>query len=373
MIKRIFIVAHILIIATSCNYKNIVNSDAEIIDVGKVFSENKLIKLSDVVDKVKYIPLESNKECLIGNVSKVFFSKNRIFVLDSWHSKTLFVFDKDGKYINKIGKVGRGPGEYMLPLDFEVDESRKKVFIMDLPMERLNEYNIKGDYIRSYNIKEKAPLFKFINKSRCAFYSIYSSDVSKQYFLNIKNINNNSAKRYFEHDKLIYNNEKPEMCFCQYNDSIFYLPYTGNEIYRLGEDEPYVRYKFHFGKLEFPVVTKSNKNKVFNNRKNYCTVGRYGITDSLIWFTYHYKLKNYTSFYNKQSKTIKTGIVNNDIDGLPFWPRWGKTNCLVTAVDASCVIDPESVLDGNFLKKNEVWVRKLSIDSNPILCLYKLK
>ena len=79
------------------------------------------------------------ENCLISDIKKLEFYKNRIFISDRINAK-IFVFDSEGNFLRAIGKQGRGPGEYSYMGDFSFkgdsviiqDLSRKKYIVYDL-------------------------------------------------------------------------------------------------------------------------------------------------------------------------------------------------------------------------------------------------
>ena len=75
------------------------------------------IKLSEQITDVKYIPLETNDNCLIGQWIKVAFWDNDIYVWDHDATKRVYRFSKEGKFLNSIGRVGQVPCEYLDPTD----------------------------------------------------------------------------------------------------------------------------------------------------------------------------------------------------------------------------------------------------------------
>ena len=77
------------------------------------------IKLSDIADEVQYIPLETNSECILSKGYTIVPTKDYFFIADG--EKPLFVFDREGKFVRKIGKVGKGPGEFHNGNQFHID------------------------------------------------------------------------------------------------------------------------------------------------------------------------------------------------------------------------------------------------------------
>lgn len=64
----------------------------------------------DIDIELKFIPLETIDNNLIGNISQIAIYKDMIFVLDRFYSKRLYAFKTDGTYIGQIGNQGNGPG-----------------------------------------------------------------------------------------------------------------------------------------------------------------------------------------------------------------------------------------------------------------------
>lgn len=89
----------------------------------------ELLKMSDWIDtnSVQTIVLETTNENLIS-----------------------YIFDKNGKYIRKIGPPGRGGGEYLNIANIDVDESKKEVILFDSEYCRIFIYNCNGDFIRGH-------------------------------------------------------------------------------------------------------------------------------------------------------------------------------------------------------------------------------
>ncbi len=73
-------------------------------DVSDDFDDN------DYLELVGYTPLETNSESLIGNIDQIIFPPELIVVLDNVANAVL-IFDRNGRFVNRIGQNGNGPGE----------------------------------------------------------------------------------------------------------------------------------------------------------------------------------------------------------------------------------------------------------------------
>jgi hypothetical protein len=72
-------------------------------------------------NSIDIIPLETTPESLIWEIKKIFFIDSGVYIFDGKQSQVL-LFDNKGKFISKIGKKGRGPGEYIHIQDFTIDK-----------------------------------------------------------------------------------------------------------------------------------------------------------------------------------------------------------------------------------------------------------
>ena len=85
--------------------------------------------VSDLFDK-EYIaiPLETNDNFLIAQIDKIQMTDSCIYIADAITQGTLFIFDREGYFLNKIQHRGTGKGEYVDFVDFDVFQS-KIIFI----------------------------------------------------------------------------------------------------------------------------------------------------------------------------------------------------------------------------------------------------
>ena len=108
------------------------------------------IGLSSIVSELEYIPLETKKSSLMGgnNSGKIIINNDFMFIGGYDY---LYVFCRNGKFINQIGSKGRGPGEYIGYIgDISINESEQTVFVHRY--EEIFEYTWNGKYLRTIPI-----------------------------------------------------------------------------------------------------------------------------------------------------------------------------------------------------------------------------
>ena len=88
--------------------------------------------------QIKYVPLETTDSSLIGNIDKILYQNNKYYILDKVEKKIL-VFDRQGKAMQIIHKVGQGPGEYLEPSDIDIDKEGN-IYVYDWATQSIITY-----------------------------------------------------------------------------------------------------------------------------------------------------------------------------------------------------------------------------------------
>lgn len=104
------------------------------------FIEKENVLLDTIVDEIEYIPLESGAGSYVGRISSLFITENEILLISQGE---VFIFDRTGKFKTKLGAKGRGPEEYLSPLEVLYNSERGRYIIYDSRsvLEFDNDYN----------------------------------------------------------------------------------------------------------------------------------------------------------------------------------------------------------------------------------------
>jgi hypothetical protein len=114
------------------------------IDLTK-FHDRDLV-LSDFADDVSYIRLESGP-ITVGGRCYAKPGRDCFIILDN--HQQLLAFSKDGKFLNRIGRLGKGPGEYpFVPPNFQIDAA-SNVIMVPCDYKEADTYNIQGQFLRN--------------------------------------------------------------------------------------------------------------------------------------------------------------------------------------------------------------------------------
>ncbi|MFI3261358.1 MAG: 6-bladed beta-propeller [Rikenellaceae bacterium] len=125
------------------------------------------MKLSNLVEDIEIVQLESSLEAYVSENSPIAISENYI---GAGGNNQLKLFNrKTGEFLTNIGTVGNGPGEYMKGTNtLYINEKRNAIFVVNfMGTKGIYEYDLQGNY------KRTIPL---ANKNNMAYYNISIDD-----------------------------------------------------------------------------------------------------------------------------------------------------------------------------------------------------
>jgi len=195
-------------------------------------------------------------------------NKNNIYVLDQ-ASKSVKKFNEKGKLIAQYGKNGKGPGEVILPMSFDVSRN-SDIVISDISLKRCVIFQGKNRFI--VNLKYTPLGVCFISKNDIAV--LQCDDIRE--FSNIERFNF-SGELSHSYDRLVIINGSSKMKIIgpipafvgelyADKDGIYYLPKYMNHIIHYSNSGQIKYSNSTIDYLPLPMITKNVK-KTANNLK----------------------------------------------------------------------------------------------------------
>ena len=358
-----------------------------VIDVMKNYPSKKLI-LQDFMD-VEYIPLETNDNFICqGMVLAV--GKKIILIKNKIKDGDIFIFNRNGKGLNKINRMGNGNEEYTNISGITLDEDKNEIFVNDFLARKILVYDLLGKFKRSFKHKDEASYLYIYNYDDrnliCNDNSFHlEGERNKQSFFIISKEDGNIIKKI----EISFKKEKtPTLTFILDNkraNSITprnfpIIPYNNNWIFMIPSSDTIFKYstlnhkvnpfiirtpsiqsmdpevflfpgiltqKYYFletVKKEYKINTQTD----FPRKKLLYDVIKKSIYEYIV----------YNNDYNGRIENMSTKTINNEIY---FWDK----------------IEPDILIQAN--KKGEIKGRlkeiaeNLEEDSNPIIMLVKHK
>ncbi len=126
--------------------------------------ESDVLDLKSVFDKITFVKLEISSDQPIGHIDRVLCIDDLLIITDK-KAKVLFLYNKNGKYLNHLAASGRGPGEFINLKDVALNYTDKELHIYDRAQKKIIVYDLKGDFIREVPIKPYFNQFCVGNKN----------------------------------------------------------------------------------------------------------------------------------------------------------------------------------------------------------------
>ena len=128
--KSILLLLIITLLGCSSNMKQkpISKSGIPVINLSEDVSTVPSLLLSEAAEKLEIVPLVMTDESVLSDITEMQVTDHNIWI-DHGREFYIYRFSRTGKFLNRIGSIGQGPGEYVNYLTFLVDEDKKEVYI----------------------------------------------------------------------------------------------------------------------------------------------------------------------------------------------------------------------------------------------------
>jgi hypothetical protein len=378
--KTNIVIISFLILLGSCKQKEIRTTN-RVIDSKSIINNDlylsKLCRLSNL------IPLETNENSLISSINKMYFVNEYICILDREGGKGVFLFDQYGKFIRKIGKIGKGPGEYISIDDFTIDKNNSLVYLLT-NRKNILLYDINGKYIRSFDIDFYASKIEYNNASKRIYF--VGDDLGDN--LIIADLNCKKIKGFFPNKNMgkhvrILNNP-----FTNLDTIVLYRRFLDDNIYTLKGDSLYIHCKVDFGddaisktKLE-EILKLGSKQFKSELQKFKCHIKFYVENNKNILMYFYYNKIPHICIYRKDNHKSETYSMFRLQDDILYSGSFPLIENITNENEFVFIAEPESMIKNIANIKNDsiknainVMIEKsgIKIDSNPIICVLKNK
>lgn len=359
-LHREYFLLFIIVLFNCCNKEK--NHQVQVVTVNH--KENSTINASSFIKNYKIIRLSTGTDNLIYQISKVQYVNNKVYILDI-PGNSVYIYDNKGNLIDKLKKIGNGPGEYIQITDFFVDNDF--LYVMDFTRRAIMKYNNNLDFVEKINYKSFGSKF-ILQDSNCWIYNEPSGEkidyqfslLNKKGELKSELIKRNSGKNLY--------NWTGANVFCLDTQDYFLSPRYSDTIYKAKNGAVYPEFILNFKKHNFPQKENINSYDITNSDFPYLIKHNFYISKKYLIFDYVSNMERFYCIHDREREVGVTGkIVNDLIDNFRFFPRWGNNNFLIEEISPEVLLNHfnNSVLLKNFSNIEE--------DDNPLIIIYELK
>lgn len=215
----------------------------------KVSLESTAVSLDSVFCHLELIPLETNDSCLLIYPDKILCFDGKYGIFDSRYP-ALFVFDKHGRFIKRIGQKGNGPEEYTDIYDVILDSDGRN-FCMLSPFGEILVYSQDGDFIERLRLPDKSNYQSFVSIKDCfVTWTLPSSEKEKGISL-ISKDSTCVIGEYWSGNRNLY--FLYPRVFHKYSDKVYFFRPFSRKVYNISKDSMAVAYEWDFGKDNYSV------------------------------------------------------------------------------------------------------------------------
>ncbi|WP_158640581.1 6-bladed beta-propeller [Anseongella ginsenosidimutans] len=200
------------------------------------------------------IYLETREESLIRRAETIRLDDSLLFIFDKGLKK-LVIFNTDGKYLNHIQRIGRGPNEYLQLTSFFLDRINKQILLLCDKPYKIQIYDYSGKFVKEIHTKKLyLEAVRDGNYYYCRNFEAFNNEPNP-FHLEVLDAEGNIIERhlpinpdYTSINKFLSHRGQ----LLNKNSSLFFTKRFDNRIYSIRENEISVKYAIDFGPHTIP-------------------------------------------------------------------------------------------------------------------------
>jgi len=370
-------ILYLVVFSFGCNNRKALDGTIDELNYLKELEKIEVpTSISDLTKKLSYyqfIQLETNSNCLIGEISKLLKYDEKFIIFDKI-TKSVFCFDLSGNFLHKISKQGKGPGEYSTLGDININKKKQCIELYDRAKKVILSFTMDGKFVS----EQKVDMYfdSFVNIDANSY--IFQKASDKINYYNFYLISGGKIK-----DKKVkcrgFDNTKIQNQITKNQDQFFMTHGCSKVVYSIKDKSIVPKYLVDFGDNNLPTkmlykqeVEINDYLKLFLKSYSMMVMGFYE-DDKYITFSYAKNKKLFWSIKDKKNGTVQNG--NVFLFGKVIIPPMYKCDNLFYSVIDPNTIDRDklrSQLSDLDKKFTEQGLECGSDDLNPIILKFCL-
>jgi len=106
------------------------------------------LSFNDCFDITECVPLEETDDSHVSDIRRIEFFEGNYYLFSSNSNIGLLVFDKNGKFVRRIGMKGNGHGEYTTIFDFAIDKKNRRLLLLCNRSSLIKIFSLDGIFIK---------------------------------------------------------------------------------------------------------------------------------------------------------------------------------------------------------------------------------
>ena len=353
-------------------------------------AETRSVFDTGVIKGVKLVKLESDS-CIIGSIDKIICNDSLLYIMDKSFARSVFVFTKEGRFINKISRHGHGKFEYTQLWDIFFDKDRNTLCLLSRYDQKVISFTPDG---KSVIGESKLPkTFSYIVPTPYGYLGYmqnYSQNPNTPYNLWTMDKSYCLLEGFVEISPLFESRcESSVNPMSAFDETILFKPEFVNTIYQIKDGKVDERYKIDFGEKTFPNVfgfSRENESewlRLLNEKIS--NIYHIGETSDYILMDFYMGGQFYLGIYNKNNQDTEILSLNCYVDEyfFPFGLIKGVSQSTIySAIEYEYVYDVW-VGHNKYINYEEKYPKQVSNlrklfphleeNGNPFIAIYSLK
>lgn len=331
--------------------------------------ESNSFKLSNLIQSYSLLQLETNEESLLGNINKIVYNDNSIYILDKKYALGIYVFNSlSGEFITKIGRFGNGPGEYTEIYDFSIDNINQRIYVL-CERKRVITYSLSGDFIEEKTLAFYATAMEYLNNR---FYFI--NDNMKEDNLFITDRNYKTISSHFPNKQYGVNYRILEYPLIKQSNELIYHRFLDNNIYKIDSiGNVNILYHVDFGNKNIPFneIKKLSNNELKQKMSTSRCHIKYIINSKeysiILYFDNNTPCLSIYNKANNKAESYPYNLLKDDLTGnkFPLLEYSTPNNQIISVLSFEAI---ENLVRNGMLDKDII-----EKESNPILYQLQFK
>ena len=316
-----------------------------VIPFEKGVENEKQVKLSEIAEKITFVPMETTDASLLTKVrANNIISVNDTIVIPCFYLGA-WTFDENGKFIAPISRKGQGPGEFTRFLSVAGNSDRNLIYVKS--SRKMIAFRPDGTFVNEYKVPGIGLPWEYsiIMQDSITLSNIINATGQSQYRLILSNTQGDTLKAFPQYDRFempygmnyAYCNNKENYLY-QYKGESVYHDYYCDTLYTVTRDSLLPRYLLDMGKYKLPKNMRLEVAVVSRDYEEYLMIekaeayfrptffenDRYIVMPYTTWNLQDKRAPAKLMYYDRETKEcikVKDDAFVNDMMGdLPFHP-----------------------------------------------------
>ena len=212
------------------------------------------IDVKTIITEIGFIKLDTAIEATV-TPSELRVYKNRIYIRDG-RTESVLMFDRSGRFIKKIGMIGRGPKEFLSMRSIEIDYFRDRLYITDAFGSKTMAFDLDGNYLFTVPLGDAGGLIAItpsgiiIHEGQMSTFGIDQKTMTQKENIKIIDTMGNLITKGFEYNYNRKINSFFNTISVSKSGEITFAPLFRDTIYSITDSAITPLYAFDFSKVK---------------------------------------------------------------------------------------------------------------------------